>query len=79
MGKKNMTSVVSLQVEGKKGECLKNNNKKITKAWEKNNKIMVFKRHKKLHPKTRYHKKLQKSSRIQNQLTKISSLSLHQQ
>jgi hypothetical protein len=44
------------------------------------NMILYFKDPKKLHPKIpRQHKHLQQCSRIQNQLTKISSLSIHQQ
>jgi hypothetical protein len=42
--------------------------------------ILYLKEPKKLYPKTsRYHKHFQQCSRIQNQLTKISSLSIHQQ
>jgi LAS superfamily LD-carboxypeptidase LdcB len=42
--------------------------------------ILYLKDSKKLHPKTpRNCKQLQQNSRIQNQVTKVSSLSIHQQ
>jgi hypothetical protein len=42
--------------------------------------IILYLRHKKLHPKTsRHHKQLQQHGRIHNQLTKINSLSIYQQ
>jgi hypothetical protein len=42
--------------------------------------ILYLKDLKKIHQKIpRHHKQLQQSTRIQNQLTKISSLSIHQQ
>jgi hypothetical protein len=44
------------------------------------NMILYLKDPKKLYPQTpRHHKHLQQCSRLQNQLTKISSLSIHQQ